>query len=192
MRELARRTFNPGWFDSTQVTISEESVELLGGAGFLTFEVSESQVTADSVGLGFEGPIFILADRHHYSSTGNLLSLASESEQLLSVGMTSGRYGGAQFSPVQLTLPNSRMTIRLQAVLDFARVESVADLYHASIDLPYDYTPADYRRLSDMEGDVSDAEDLLTNDPLLRIVLEWDPSGPTGADAGHPPERRAP
>lgn len=145
---------------------------LLKQNSFLAFKAPPGNTySADLLSMQYDGKIYLLCHGYEYSSAGNFIDLAKANEKIVTVGMTTGLFGGTQFSPIPFILPNSKIIFQLEAVLDFKNVETVADFYHNYIDIPYYYSVNDIYNIA-THKDVSDLEYLLYKDPLFKIVKE--------------------
>ncbi len=151
---------------------SKYTSPLLKDGDFLSFKTPQGNAyTADSMSMQYGGKIYLFCHGYEYSSGGNFIDIAKANEKIVTVGMTTGLFGGTQFSPIPFILPNSKIIFHLEPTLDFKQVETAEDFYHNYIDIPYKYSVLDLYNIATYR-DVSDLDFLLWKDPLFKLVKD--------------------
>jgi hypothetical protein len=129
-------------------------------------------VVPDSSNYSFSGKIYVLQDKFIYSSASNLSSLASSSEQLVSIGETPDLLSGLQANTIMMMLPYSKFIFRVEPQIDLTGIKTVADIFQNHVQHRVSYSIDDlYLRMTTTE-DLYGKNFLLKHDPIFAKVLE--------------------
>lgn len=129
-------------------------------------------VSPDSITLPFNGKIYILQDRYIYSSASNLSTLAIKSEQLVSIGENTNLLGGIQTSVMPLSLPHSKILLRIEPQIDFTNTKTKSDIFQNNVEYPVNYTIDFLYERSTTDENIFGKNFLYSKDPIFKKVLE--------------------
>lgn len=129
-------------------------------------------VTPDTIKYPFDGKIYILQDRFIYSSSSNLSNLAYKSEQLISIGENPNLLGGLQTNPIAISLPYSKLFLRIEPQIDFTNIKTKADIFQNNVEYPVNYTIDFLHERTTTNEDVLSKDFLYNKDPMFKKVLE--------------------
>lgn len=131
-----------------------------------------SRIIPHRESLCFDGPIYVLQD-NIYSSAGSVSSLASLSDQLISVGLPSGYLLGNGITPLVFQLKNSKFAFQFEPVIEVSNVKGPYDYYHDSVEVPVELTREDYIRYFGAERETLYSKEFLyKHDPIFKKALE--------------------
>ncbi len=159
------------FYAEDQKNIVVEKAELLNNSKYWTKEYEINKIEPDSNSINFTGNIYVLQDEFIFSSASNLSNLCLNTDQLISVGTTTDLVGGRQTEPLFIQLDNSGLVFRVEPLLDFSDVKTINDFSHNQVEVKITPTVEDYFIRSTYEGDIYGSEFLLTQDKLIKYVL---------------------
>ena len=123
--------------------------------------------------LNYTGKIFLLVDERSFSSTLNFLEFATlNPDKFVTIGEYGGYKGGQAGTPFTFVLPNSKITFRIDAMIDYNNVEKAEDFFHGDIMVPVKVTVKEYHDCMLTEKGRFEKEFLYTKDPMFKKVLE--------------------
>lgn len=154
-----------------QKNIVEEKSKLLNNSKYWTKEFDINKIEPDSNSIGYAGKIYVLQDEFIFSSASNLSNLCLNSSQLISVGVTTDLVGGRQTEPLFIQLDNSGLVFRVEPLLDFSGVKTLNDFYHNRVEVRITPTVNDYFIRTTYEGDIYGSKFLLSQDRLIKYIL---------------------
>lgn len=134
---------------------------------YLIFYSGPSSIQPDSLSIQFDGPIYLLQNENIYSSAGSFSAVAALSPQLISVGNNTGRLLGKGVSPLLFELPSSKILYRIEPVIDFLNVKTVADVYHDKVEVKVELTIDEYLNRLKNKNELYNKDYLLQNDPVF-------------------------
>ena len=147
---------------------NEEFIDysLIDDDPILTISPSENSIK-------YSGKIFLLVDEWSFSSTLNFLEVATlNPDKFVTIGEYGGYKGGQGGSPFLFALPNSKITFRIDAMIDYNNVEKAEDFFHGEIMYPVKVTVNEYHNWRMLNEDKYDKEFLYNKDPMFKKVLE--------------------
>ena len=124
--------------------------------------------TEDSLKLSC--PIYILA-QDIYSSTGGLLAVARQCDQLVSIGMPSPVSLGKGPDPIHLALPNSGLVFSLAVAADISGCQRAADTFHGDVEVPLELSAEEFFDYWNSDTGADPVDYLRKKDPFMRKVL---------------------
>jgi hypothetical protein len=122
--------------------------------------------------LNFKGKIYVIGNENCFSSANSLITTCQFSDQLVSVGNSTGWFAGLGINPWVFILPNSKILYRIEPVLDFTNLGKPDDFYHNYVKLTIDLTLDDYITRYSYSGDWYDKEFLYKFDKVFKTILE--------------------
>lgn len=159
------------FYAEDQKNIVEEKARLLNNSKYWTKEFDINKIEPDSNSIGYTGNIYVLQDEFIFSSASNLSNLCLNSDQLISVGITTDLVGGRQTEPLFIQLDNSGLVFRVEPLLDFTGVKTLNDFSHNRVEVRISPTINDYFIRTTYAGDIYGSEFLLSQDRLIKYVL---------------------
>ncbi|MDR2057267.1 MAG: S41 family peptidase [Dysgonamonadaceae bacterium] len=131
----------------------------------------------DKNSLHYDGKIYVLQDHFIFSAAGSLSNLALMSDQIVSVGETTGFLLGFGIAPIPFALPNSYFAFQIEPVLDLSNADSLYDYYHDKVEIPVEISIeqrvkyfSNYR--PDQQEGIYAKDFLYNHDPVFQKVLE--------------------
>lgn len=123
--------------------------------------------------IQYSGKIFVLFDERSYSSTLSLLEVVNQNpDRMASVGELGGNMGGQGGNPAMFVLPHSKITFRIDAMLDYYDVKNAGDFFHNKIMYPVKTTVQEYSDCMLTEEERYSKAFLYNKDPMFKRVLE--------------------
>ena len=159
------------FYAEDQKNIISEKSPLLNNSKYWTKEFDINKIEPDSNSIGYKGNIYVLQDEFIFSSASNLSNLCLNSDQLISVGITTDLVGGRQTEPLFIQLDNSGLVFRVEPLLDFTGVKTLNDFSHNRVEVRISPTINDYFIRATYAGDIYGSEFLLYQDRLIKYVL---------------------
>jgi hypothetical protein len=134
----------------------------------------ESEINPSENSLSYSGAIYVFVDNKCFSSTLAFFSVCQIVEQLVSVGTSTGYFGGQGIAPFYFTLPNSKLLFRVEASLDASNINPnrLEDFYHDKVEIPVYLTIDDMLKLNEYDGEFYKKDFLYNLDPLFKAVLK--------------------
>jgi len=161
----------PGKGHKIPKNLSVEKVAFLDNQEFLIYNSSEVLQPAEA-SLRLNVPIFVIA-HDVYSAAGSLTSIAAMTAKITSVGTRNSRVLGRGTTPLLVSLPNSKIIISTEPILDLSGCKTAEDALHTKMEIEVKMTAKeriDYLNL-DIEG--MPLEEALTSyDPYFKAVLK--------------------
>ena len=119
-------------------TLKEIQIPALDNTNYLILQDEIEVIKPDKKSINYAGKIYIMQDQDIYSSTGSLSATALKYDNLISVGMTTGKLLGRGINPGLFILPNSKFIVKLPTVIDFTDINNAKDVYHDSVEVVFD------------------------------------------------------
>lgn len=154
-----------------QNNIVGTKAKLLNNSKYWTKDFDIHKIEPDSKSIRYKRKIYVLQDEFIFSSASNLSNLCLNSNQLISVGATTDLVGGRQTEPLFIQLDNSGLVFRVEPMLDFSGVKTLNDFYHNRVEVRISSTVNDYFIRTTYVGDVFGPKFLLSQDKLIKYVL---------------------
>lgn len=80
--------------------------------------------------LNYKGKIYVLYDELSFSAAGSLVSACYYSDNLVAVGVPTGRILGFGTNPYEFRLPNTKIGYRIEPILDITECNTYKDIFH--------------------------------------------------------------
>jgi C-terminal processing protease CtpA/Prc len=124
--------------------------------------------------LLYDGNIYVIVDDKCFSSTLAFSAVCQNVEQLITVGMPSGYFGGQGVTPLYFMLPNSKLVFRVECSLDINQVNlnNPEDFYHANVEIPVHMTIDEKIQVYYYDGEFYKEDFLYNIDPIFKEVLK--------------------
>lgn len=131
-----------------------------------------SKIAPSGNSIGFSGPIYVLQDGLIYSSAGSVSALARLSDQLTTVGTTTGSLLGNGITPIVFQLKNTKFAFQLEPVIDVTNIHEPYDYYHDYVEIPVELSREDaIRYLRASEEELYSDDFLFNHDPVFKKAL---------------------
>ena len=158
-------------------TNSTIEIPCLDNESFIDYSLIDDdniiKIAPSKKSINYSGKIYLLIDEHSFSSTLNFLEIATlNPEKFVTIGEYGGYMGGQGGNPFMFALPNSKITFRIDAALDYNNVEKAEDFFHGKLMYPIKVTVQEYHDCMMTEEGRFDKEFLYNKDPMFKKVLE--------------------
>ncbi len=134
--------------------------------------IEKESITPAKNSIKFAGNIYILQDEDCFSASGSLLSLAENYENIINVGIPTGVMLGRGVTPFILTLPNSKLSIRINPVIDLTNVNSIQDIFHDKVKIPVSISLEEKLKFNKNSSSINKSF-LLNNDPWMKAIFDY-------------------
>jgi hypothetical protein len=165
-RYMARNR-NP-YYESAKV----EKIAFLNNEEFKVIEFSRV-ISPDPESLNLTCQVFVLSE-NVYSSAGGFMNVCKDSDQLVSVGLPNGQILGQGSDPLAFSLPNSKITFSIEAILDLTDCQTAKDTHHTDVEVRITPTLEQLLDYYNMGSDVPLEKRLNEHDPFFKKALETD------------------
>jgi hypothetical protein len=137
------------------------------------FKVTEEPrvISPDPESLNLACKIFVLSE-NIYSSAGGFMNICKDSDQLVSVGLPNGQILGQGGDPMAFSLPNSKITFSIEAILDLTDCQTARDTHHIDVEVRINPTLEQLLDYYNTGTDVPLEKRLNEHDPFFKKVLE--------------------
>ena len=154
-------------------SIKTKKIKMLNNEKFIILNGIDT-IIPDSNSLHYKGKIYILQNENVYSAGHSLSSVASYSDQLVSVGTTTGLLAGLGLGPWVFQLKNSKFTFCMETAIDITNITKIEDFYHDIPEIVISLPKEEYiKRFDDFYyTDMQSKEYLYNEDYLFEKVLE--------------------
>lgn len=155
------------------VKIEKDRNPFLQPFDFNTILEEKEEIEPSATSLRFTGKIYLLAEQH-YSSAGSAVAVASSNpaDQLVSVGRKTGYFLGVGFSPLQFTLPHTRLNYTVAPSIEMTRANALKDLMQDNLEIEVPYDLDFYRARFAYPGKPTDKAFLLQYDPFFKAIMK--------------------
>jgi hypothetical protein len=150
--------------------ISEQDTLTIGPDTFALITDSEERPEAPS--LGYKGKIYVLVNRHCFSSALAFSATCNRIETIYTVGEPSGYIGGRGITPLFFSLPHSHLIFSISPALDATGVHTLEDYYDRHVEIPVSLSIEDRIAEIEYEGERYGEAFLFNHDPVFQKVLE--------------------
>ncbi len=123
-------SFNEQYLRSQIQNIAVDTLPLFPGKRFFRIYDDCDRIVPAPESIKFKGKIFILGDENTFSSGQSLMAMAKSDENIISIGVSTGRICGFGITPPILVLPNSKIVVSMPCTLDYSNVRELKDLLH--------------------------------------------------------------
>ncbi len=119
------------------------------------------------------GEIYILGNEQIYSAAGALFMFAniSNTDNIYSIGTSTGCFLGEFSDPVHFQLPNSKLDCMIAPAMDFSNVTDTSTIFLDFYDFELQPTIEDYKLKYEYDGDIYGEYFLLNFDPYFKIIM---------------------
>jgi hypothetical protein len=114
----------------------QELFQIESKGNYITYDKEITKIKPKHHNLKYRDNIYILVDENIYSSAMAFASLSGKVDRIKTIGISTGKIGGNGINPSIYLLPNSRMLISMESVLDAAGVNTFEDFYHDKVTYP--------------------------------------------------------
>jgi hypothetical protein len=156
------------YYESAKV----EKIAFLNNEEFKVIEFSRV-ISPDPESLNLTCRIFVLSE-NVYSSAGGFMNVCKDSDQLVSVGLPNGQILGQGSDPLAFSLPNSKITFSIEAILDLTDCRTARDTHHTDVEVRIIPTLEQLLDYYNTGSDVPLEKRLNEHDPFFKKVLETD------------------
>lgn len=145
----------------------------LDNVEFIDARTSELRtIQPDSNSINYNGKIYLLQDALSYSSTLAFVAAANTlPNKFVTIGENAGVIGGQAATPYIIMLPNSKITFRMNCMLDGNNVNKLYDLYQDRLTYPMEIDPYEYSKCIQSKKRYS-KKFLYNEDSMFKKVLE--------------------
>ena len=140
---------------------------------FLITNFSPTYIIPDTNSLNYSGKIYILNNQYSFSSALALSSFAKQSEQLVSVGESTGMLAGMGIAAALFQLKHSKFTFRLSTLIEITNAKTPIDVYQDFPEIMFEIPLDDFLRYHNYSDvyDIRSKEYLLKFDFLFKEVM---------------------
>ena len=154
-------------FDFSTMAVVDH-LDFLPADAYLFEDEIEIIKPADS-SVFFTGNIYVLQDNQSYSSSGALIAMALYHENIINIGQRTGFLLGRGMTPVTFVLPNSKLSLNFDPMIDLTNVERSVDVFHDDVEILVQPSIDEYLQYYAVPK--FSKEFLLESDPWFRKVL---------------------
>jgi len=162
---------NPGFYDTDGPLKSFKNDFIKENIYKILWDGTDT-LEPDTNSLHFKGKIYVIENEYCFSSANALTSTCLFSDQLISIGNTTGWFAGKGINPWVFILPNSKILYRIEPIIDLGNITKPEDIYHNSAEIPVKLTIDDYIIRYNYSGDWYDKEFLYKYDKVFKKILK--------------------
>jgi hypothetical protein len=118
--------------------------------------------------INYNGKIYVLYDDMSFSAAGSLVSVCYYSDNLVAVGVPTGRILGFGTNPYEFRLPNTKIGYRIEPILDITNCTTYKDIFHDKPELDVNLS-LDEKIL--LKTNPYTSEFLRNEDPYIKRIL---------------------
>jgi len=161
--------FNEKYIRLQMPDVNVDTLPLFPNKSFFRIYDGYDSIFPAQNSLKFKGKIIVLGDDNTFSSAQSLMALAKSEENIISIGLPTGRVGGFGITPPVFMLPNSKIVFSMPITLDYSNIKSIKDLLHDSPEYIVDLSFMEYSNL--FFGNQQDDKDSFNdNDPYFKLI----------------------
>jgi len=134
----------------------------------LVYKWGNKSIGGSKSSINYNGKIYVLYDDQSFSAAGSLVSFCYYSDNLVAVGVPTGRILGFGTNPYVFQLPNTKIGYRIEPILDITNCKTYKDIFHDKPELDVNLN-LDEKILLKTNPYTSDF--LKNEDPYIKRVL---------------------
>jgi hypothetical protein len=154
--------------------LQKEKNPLLKKYPFWVLTNATDTLKPTTTSLRFKGKIFVLAE-DYYSSTGSAVAVANRnhSDNIISVGRSTGYFLGVGFPPEIFILPNSKLKYRIAPSMEVTNAVRLQDLMFDQLEFEIPYSVNEFKNKYEYSGSTSSKDYLTQYDSIIKFVLHY-------------------